>query len=320
MLYLLIALGVIVLILCVGYYLFIRSCRRVPERPWLEPEKLAGTALAVFSDSIIAAHKWLMDHEARDVWICSRDGLKLHGLWIPAEKPVGTMLLAHGYHSTYLVDFSSALASYHDQGLNLLVPDQRSHGKSEGKYTTFGVKESRDMVDWIDYHNQQLWNGPIVLSGMSMGASTVLYTVDEALPQNVRGVIADCGFLSPAAIIAKVFKDVTHLPAIPWIWGAELFAKLLAGFSLWEKDSRRCLVNNQLPVLLVHGKADDFVPCSMTQRAFASCGGDKAILLVEGAGHGVSFLKDKQAYRACVRSILTKAFGEAYELRNNQKL
>ena len=309
--------GLVLLSLAVGGYLFFRACARTKELPWLDRVALAKTDFGKYSDAIERTWDHLKTHNAKDIWIRSRDGLLLHALWLEAKNPVGTMLLVHGYHSTYLVDFSGAVESYHNQGMNLLIPDQRCHGKSEGRYTTFGVKESEDMIAWLEYMDRELWSGPVVLSGMSMGASTVMYMAGQPLPGNVRGMIADCGFTSPVAIIGKVFTDVTHLPPVPWIWSAQLFAKLLVDFSLWEKDAAKLVKHASFPVLLAHGKADDFVPCEMAQTIYDSCSGDIELLLVEGAGHGVSYLKDKQAYTQAVRKLLRKAFGSPYELRND---
>ena len=129
----------------------------------------------------------------------------------------------------------------------------------------------------------------------------------------------DCGFSSPADIIGKVFRDVIHLPPVPWIYGAEVFARLFAGFSLWEKSSFVTLKKNHRLILMAHGKADDFVPCGMTEKAFQICSGPKNMHLVDGAGHGLSFLVDKQGYASAVRDLLKSALGEAYVLRANQE-
>ena len=144
----------------------------------------------------------------------------------------------------------------------------------------------------------------MILSGLSMGASTMLYLADEKLPNNVKGIIADCGFTSPKAIISSVFRAVTHLPVFPSLWAADLFARVFAGFRLSEKDTQRSLKDSKLPVLMVHGVADGFVPCEMTQKGYDACTGKKQLLLVEGADHGVSFLVDKERYTQMVTDFL----------------
>ena len=153
-----------------------------------------------------------------------------------------------------------------------------------------------------------------------MGASTVMYLMDEKLPANVKGVIADCGFTSPKEILGCVFTATTHLPPVPWLWGTELFARMFAGFSLTEKSSLNTLKANRLPIFLAHGKADDFVPCHMTERAYQVCAGDKRLLIVEGAGHATAFLKDRETYVSQIMALLHTALEENHELRDYQKL
>ena len=294
------------LILFSGAYVFIKACVRRKELPWMVEEELKKTNYGKYYKCILASDAWLKEHGAQDVYITSKDGLKLHGFWVPAENPRGTILLAHGYRSTMLVDFGLAFAFYHALGMNILVPHQRAHAQSEGRYITFGVKESEDMKCWINYHNMIYGTQQIILSGMSMGASTMLYLADQNLPSNVKCIIADCGFTSPKEILDKVYRDAMHIPSGASLLVADLFAKLFAGFSLTQKDSRIALKNAKLPVMLVHGVADDFVPCYMTQQAFDACNGDIELLLVEGAGHGVSFLKDKETYTKRIIAFLEK--------------
>ena len=269
-------------------------------------EELKKTAYGKYYDCILASDAWLKAHHAQDIYAKSTDGLHLHGYWVPVENPRGTVLLAHGYRSTMLVDFGLAFAFYHALGMNILVPEQRSHGKSEGKYITFGVKESDDMKQWIAYHNTHFGMHQMILSGMSMGASTVLYLADQDLPPNVKCMIADCGFTSPWDILSKVFRSVTHLPPNAVLWATDIFARMFAGFSLKEKDSRKSVANAKLPVFMIHGDADDFVPCQMTKDGYAACTGMKELLIVSGAGHGVSFLKDKLTYTTKVIAFLEK--------------
>ena len=301
-----ILIGVLLLILASGAYVFVQACVRRKELPWMVEEEIKKTNYAKYYNCIVASDAWLKDHNAEDVYITSRDGLKLHGFWIPAENPRGTILLAHGYRSTMLVDFGLAFAFYHALGMNILVPNQRAHAESEGKFITFGVKESEDMRCWIEYHNETYGMQQMILSGLSMGASTVLYLADQDLPQNVKCIIADCGFTSPKAILDSVYRSVVHIPSGPSLWAADWFAKLIAGFSLKQKDTRLVLKDAKLPVLMIHGLNDDFVPSYMTQQAFDVCTGEKDLLLVEGAGHGTSFLVDKETYTRKVIAFLEK--------------
>ena len=300
----LIVVGFVLLIIISGGYVFWTACARRKEHPWFVEEELKKTSYGKYYQLIVASDLWLKEHYAQDVYITSDDGLKLHGHWIPVEDANGTIILAHGYRSTKLVDFGAVFDLYHSLGMNILVPDQRCHGLSEGKFITFGVKESGDMRNWIDFHNRELGSWQIILSGLSMGASTMIYLADEDLPKNVKGIIADCGFTSPKEIISSVFTNVTHLPPLPTIWAADLFARMFAGFRLSQKDSRISLSNSRIPVMMVHGKKDGFVPCKMTEEGFASCTGPKHLLLVDGADHGLSYIVDRQHYTQMVLDFL----------------
>lgn len=301
-----ILLGIALLVLFSGGYVFFVACRRGKELNWLVREDLEKTPYGEFYENVVAADQWLKQHEVQDVFMQSFDGLRLHALWIPAEEAKGTILLAHGYRSSYLLDFAMVFDVYHQFGFNLLVPDQRSHGKSEGKYITFGIRESRDMEDWIRFHNDRYGELPMILNGLSMGASTVLYLADEKLPDNVKGIIADCGFTTPKAILNNVYKSIIRLPSALPVWSAGIFARIFAHFHLSEKDTRKTLANSRLPVLMIHGLADDFVTCEMTKQAYAACTSEKQLLLVAGAGHGVSFLSDPVGYTAAVMYFLKK--------------
>ncbi len=303
------ALAVLLVLLVSGGYVFFVACRRQEDIPWLDEQAVAKTPYAKYYPNILEAEHWLRTHEASDLFMHDREGLKLHAVWVPAENAKGTVLFAHGYRSTMLVDFGLAFEFYHSMGMNLLIPEHRCHGQSQGSYITFGVKESQDMLEWLELHNRQLGAYPVLLSGLSMGASTVMYMADEQLPENVRAIIADCGFTSPWDIISAVFKKTTHLPAWPVMWAAELFARLFGGFSLRRKDTRKTLPHNRLPIFMVHGLDDDFVPCDMTKQGYAVCGGEKELLLVEGAGHGVSFLKERERYSRTIMKFLKQYIG-----------
>ncbi len=306
-----IAAAVFLLCFAAGGYLFFAACVRGKEWDWLDEDAVAQTPYGKYNWLIQKGNAWLTEHNAQTLTMESYDGLLLHGTWVPAENPRGTIILAHGYHSCIFTDFSFVYERYHSLGLNLLLPDQRAHRRSQGKYITFGVKECRDFIRWGEYHNKHLGSCPIVYSGLSMGAATVMYVAGEPdLPKNTVGFIADCGFTSPKEIIGKVFTQVTHLPAWPVLWSADLFARIFAKFSLSDRSTLKSLANNQLPIIMVHGLADDFVPSDMTQRSYDACGGEKELLLVEGAGHGVSFAKAEQEYGALVTAFFDRILEE----------
>lgn len=273
-----------------GYWGFRYACLRGSEPDWEDEEALRRTAYAEFAESLPVAAKWLRDHGAEDVETTSFDGLRLRGKWVPAKEPRATIILFHGYRTHYLHDFAGIFSMYHSMGLNLLLVRQRAHGESEGKYITFGVRERRDAVSWVAFHNRVHGMDNVFLGGMSMGASTVLFAAGEDLPPNVRGITADCGFTSPKEIMAKVIRKDFHLPPALVLPLLGFWTRTVGGFRLTECDSRSTLARSRVPVIFIHGKADTFVPCRMSQSGYDACTSEKELHLIEGAGHGRSYL------------------------------
>ena len=295
-----------ILLFISGAYVFWAACVRHKDRNWLDFQSLKETPYERFYPFICETNDWLVDHHAQDVYIYSDDGLRLHGLWVPVPNAKGTVLFAHGYRSTILIEFHIAVVYFRTLGFNLLIPDQRCHGESEGKYITFGVKESTDMKRWIEYHNSHFGISPMILFGVSMGASTMLYLADQKLPANVCGIIADCGFTSPKAILSSVYRAVIHLPACLSLWVTEWFARVFAGFSLSEKDTRKVLPRSRYPVLMIHGAADSFVPCEMSRQGFDVCGAEKTLLTIPDADHGYSVVCAPDRYTEAVFQFIQK--------------
>lgn len=154
---------------------------------------------------------------------------------------------------------------------------------------TFGVNEYKDCLAWLELMLDHF--GPdvkIMLTGISMGASTVLNAAGSPLPSNVIGVLADCGFTSPAAIIKKVIRDM-KLPAglaYPFV---RLGGKLFGHFDIDEISSEEAVRRCKLPVLFFHGEDDAYVPCEMSRTNYSVCAGRKKLVTIPGAGHGLCY-------------------------------
>ena len=292
--------------LVIGYLVFRYACGRGKDTDWTDEASVRATPYGAYWDYICSARAWLAEHGAQELQTTSRDGLVLKARWVPAKDAKATMILFHGYRSSFLVDFSGIYQLYHDQGYNLLLVHQRSHGASEGKYITFGVKERMDALSWIEYHNRTFGSVPLFLCGMSMGSSTVCFAAGENLPENVRGITADCGFTSPEDILLHVGSGMVG----PWVKilmpAVDLWARLLAGFRLRECITTQTLARAKVPILMIHGLADDYVPSHMTQSGFDACASEKELILVEGAGHGTSYLKDRPRVEAALLNFFRR--------------
>ncbi len=281
-------------------------CIRARERDMTDPDNLRSSPYAPLAERMLAGVAFCRAHKQEDVWITSFDGLRLHASLVQHPQAKGTILLFHGYRSSWAVDFSISIPFYYALGFSLLVIDQRSHGQSEGRFITFGVRERRDACLWAAYAAARF--GPrhtLYLGGLSMGATTVLMAAGLPLPEQVRGIVADCGFTSPDAIIRSVIKKrYPFLPVGPAAAVLNVLTVCFAGFGLREASATEAVRHAQVPVLFLHGTGDTFVPWQMTQEAFDACAAEKRLLLVDGAEHGMSYLEDP----ARVQSLLEEFF------------
>lgn len=239
------------------------------------------------------------------VSIYSHDGLKLSGRYYHIQDGAPLDIGFHGYRSSPLIDFSGGSELSFSLGHNVLLVDQRSHGKSEGRTISFGIRERQDLLAWVNYAVNRFGdNLKIILYGVSMGGSTVLMASELELPANVKGIIADCPYSSPIDIILHVGKS---MPIPNWLIRpfAVLGARIFGGFDLCETDASTALRNAHIPILIIHGESDHFVPCEMSNLV------DQnpeliARITIPGADHGISFLVDPSTYRHTVTEFIQK--------------
>ncbi len=253
-----------------------------------------------YYDEIRKGIEWFDKADKESVYITSHDGLKLHAYLIRCENADKTIILVHGYRSIAQNDFSCAMKYYYSLGMNIILIDQRSHGKSEGRLITFGIKESQDVKAWIDFAKNEFSGTKIFLSGLSMGSTTVLMA--SSFVDGVSGIIADCGFTSPKEIIALVAKNRFKLPK--WFCApVGLFAKIFGGFD-YSYSAEQALSKTNIPILFIHGDEDDFVPSYMTEQNFDACVSKKKKIIVKNATHGFSFLVEPDTVKGALESFI----------------
>lgn len=303
---LLIVIGVAaVLYLLITWAMFQLICRRFEGK--FNPLSIIGEAtseaLKPYADQVRAGIQWIQDYPTVEVEITSFDGLKLRGTLFENPRARGIMIGCHGYRSTGPRDFSSACTFYHGHDLSLLLIDERGNGRSEGKYITLGVRERRDVADWCRYIQARYPHLPILLTGISMGAATVMMSAPD-LPANVGGIVADCGYASPRDEVRYILRHYLHLPAGLFLVGIDLWARLLGGFSLRDASAEEALTRNDRPVFFIHGQADELVPHDNLARLETACKAPFVSFSVPNTGHGMSYLVDHEGYKARLAEFL----------------
>ena len=253
--------------------------------------------------------QWILEARSfpyEDCYIKSHDGLTLHAKYFEYAPGAVTEIMCHGYRGSAERDLSGGIQRCFSLGRNVLLIDQRTTCGSEGNVISFGINEYRDCLAWVDFAVKKF--GPdvkLVLTGISMGASTVLMAAGKSLPENVVGILADCGFSSAKKIIKKCAKDL-HCPGwllYPFI---KLGAKLFGHFDLEEYSPIEAMKTCTLPVIFFHGEDDDFVPCEMSRELYDLCSSPKRIMTVPKAGHGLVYLVDNPGYFQAVVEFFTE--------------
>lgn len=243
--------------------------------------------------------EWLKEIRAKNPsehYCTAFDGLKLFGRFYQYSDDAPIELLMHGYRGEGERDMSGGVIRCAKLGHSAFVIDQRGCGNSDGNITTFGVKEYRDCLSWVDYIIKNInKDAKIIICGVSMGASTVMIASSAKLPENVVGVLADCGYSSAEKIIKKVMRDM-KLPAELLFPFAKLGAKLFGHFDIDEASCVNALKNSTVPVLIFHGDTDDFLPYEMGVENHSACSARKLLVKIEGAGHGLCYPVDKEKY------------------------
>jgi len=266
--------------------------------------EVTAEAMDVFLDG--DWREWVAEQDYEEMELTSDDGLKLQGSLLRAEEPTNkTVVLVHGYLGRGTDMGLYAEYYYETLGYNVFFADMRGHGDSEGDYIGFGWHDRLDVIDWTDLLLQKL--GPdteIVVHGVSMGAAAVLMASGEHIPKQVKAIVADSPYTNVYDLFAYQMKRMYHLPAVPILPTTSAVTKMRAGYSLTEASALDQVKKAEVPILYVHGEADDFVPTQMAEELYENTKSDAEIMKVEGAGHSESFVVAKEKYTEKLEAFL----------------
>ncbi len=272
-----------------------------------QTQGMAGVNWSAYAEQIADMEIMLSENRTDEYYISSFDGLRLYGQYFSAgtDKGDGIKRIAvcfHGYTSYGGGNNSAAAVFFLSHGFDVLLPDLRAHGNSEGEYVGFGCLDRYDGLEWVRFlqnkYRREDREGrlEIYLYGVSMGGATVCMMSGLDLPGCVRGIISDCAFTSPEAMFELVLKNKYHLPPAPVMLVANLVNQKYAGYTLNKCSSDKEVKKAKVPMLFIHGSGDKFIPESMCHTIYKSCASEKDMLIIDGAAHAEAYYKDKTAY------------------------
>ena len=284
-------------------FMLVFYARRRPEPEFPVPE---GKIYEPYHDAMVEGMKRLRARPHEVFTVKSHDGLTLSGRYFEYAPGAPIELMFHGYRGTADRDLCLGVDRAFALGHSCLLVDQRTTGGSGGRVITFGIREYRDCLKWVDFAAAHF--GPevkLLLTGISMGASTVLMAAGEPLPSNVVGVLADCGYTGAKAIICDVCRKL-RLPARLLYPLIRFGARVFAGLDLEENSPMEAVGRIRVPVIFAHGEDDAFVPCSMSRENYEACKAPKLLYTVPGAGHGLCYLTAGEDYIRALRTFWTE--------------
>lgn len=251
------------------------------------------------------AQKWLEEKSNySDKYIESYDKLQLHS-YVVSQNSNKWAIVVHGYGGSGKL-MSDKSKYFYDMGYNVLIPDLRGHGKSEGDYIGMGWKDRLDIISWINFIINENPNAEIVLHGTSMGAATVLMTSGENLPSNVKAIVADCAYTSAWDEFSYQLETYLKVPSSYILNVTNMVTKLKAGYSLKEASALECVKKATVPILFIHGDKDKFVPYSMMDKLYDATISPKEKLTIEGGEHANSDLVSPFLYWLTVEDFLNQ--------------
>lgn len=293
------------LMLLISYLCYLKVFYAPPQKP------LSGDRIDIPEGDIYEPFRPAMEQWAREVRampyeemsVISFDGLTLRGRYYEFAPGAPIELMFHGYRGNAERDLSGGVQRCFALGRSALVVDQRCSGRSEGRTITFGINERRDCLTWLELMLKRF--GPevkIILTGISMGAATVMSVADQPLPDNVLGILADCGYSSAREIIQTIIRQM-GLPVGPSYFFVKLGARIFGRFDLEQTSPVAALKHATVPVIFFHGEDDAFVPCRMSRSCYEACTTRKMLVTIPGAGHGLSYPVAPERYLQALRDF-----------------
>ena len=302
---LLIACGIIIAIffLC-GYLTFRELNHRKETLDKLEETPYVGALgpnLKEYSEYREDAYKALRGTSFSWESVTADDEVRLFARLYKVENSTKTVICLPGYRNSAIKTFAPFVFFYMEKGYNVLLVTNRGQAESGGKHITFGAKESAALLKWIEKVNEIFVDGEILIHGVEIGANSALLL--SAMDDKIKGIVSDSAYSKPWDVFVYQIKQIFRLSPFPILHIAEYFSKRFAKVG-YQDSAIKALAESKVPVLFLHGAKDMFVPSYMCNACFESCLSPKAMLIVEGAGHGQAHFKDTEAVESAITEFI----------------
>lgn len=282
----------VVLFLLVGYVVSVRIVNGILFERFFHRVRTDGSTdltdehYKPVIEIIERSKKRLAEYKKEEIRVESSDGVAL----VADYYDVGgrnTAVFMHGMHTSPLNNFARHAALFLEKGYNVLIPDQRAHGRSGGEYCTYGIKESDDLIKWIEFAGKTA--SGIVVYGISLGGATVAYAAGKIESEKVKVLCVDCGFISYEEMV-RGNASTSKIPPFLYRRYLKTTVKKKIGVDLTAVSAEPSLKKTKIPTAFIYGKADAVVPVTTGERAYEICGADKIGIFVDGAGHTTAML------------------------------
>ena len=236
-----------------------------------------------------------------NVSFIATDGLKLKGWFIENKESDAVVLVGHGYP----FDKANILQATHflADEYNLLLFDFRYFGESEGRYTTGGVKESKDVLAATEFLKKEKKFTKIGAIGFSMGGAAILMSESKDLD----AVVIDSAYATMDLTLERLFAFFPGILKLPFVWLTKFYGLLVFKINANEVSPLNSIGEMKSPILMIHGEKDSQISVKNAHLLYENSDKDKTELwIVPNAGHGMAFALYPKEYQNRVIQFFDK--------------
>ena len=206
------------------------------------------------------------------------------------------VVLLHGFGGS-MEDMYDVAMHYAKEGYNVLLPDLRANGESEGSMIGMGWLDRLDVINWIDVLLKDYPDAEIVIHGVDMGADTALMLAGESVKSSIKAIVAEGAYDNAWNVVKEEYK-VRHedWPTFPILNMINPVLKVWGGYSLKEADAVKQVKLTDIPILYIQGDGDTYATADMTKALDQATASTHEVFTITNAIHGNCRYADSDAY------------------------